>query len=267
MSRSLYKKSRFLVLRRIIQLGTLVLFWMGARGFVNILLGNYSSSELLGEVPLSDPYAVLQILASGQFPGKSVLIGAIIVSLIYIILGGRVFCSWVCPVNPVTDLASWLRRKYKIGGQFRVTRNLRFYLMLLALPVSFAAGIAAFEWVSPVAIIHRELIFTAGLGLLVIPAIFLLDLLVIKNGWCGHICPLGAFYGLLNRVSLTRVQFIKERCDKCMDCVVVCPEKHVINFDEMENTGKILDADCTNCGRCIEVCDTDAYHFSHRFKK
>ena len=27
----------------------------------------------------------------------------------------------------------------------------------------------------------------------------------------------------------------------------------------------ILDRDCTNCGRCIDVCSVDVFSFTHRF--
>ena len=51
---------------------------------------------------------------------------------------------------------------------------------LAVLAVSAVAGVAAFEWVSPIAMLHRELIFGPGLGLLGVAGIFVLDLLVVK---------------------------------------------------------------------------------------
>jgi ferredoxin-type protein NapH len=257
---------RFLIARRFVQIGLIVLFWLGAHLHLGILTGNLSASKLLRTIPLADPYAALQIFFSAHLLNKDVLLGTGIILLVYLFLGGRIFCSWICPLNIVTDLAAWLRRRLKIGGHFRLPRSLRYGLMLLAFPLSAITGVAAFEWISPVGMVQRELIFGFGTGLSVIAAIFLGDLFLVRNGWCGHICPLGAFYGLLGRSSFLRVKFIPEKCDRCMDCVKVCPEHQVIDFDHMEKERPmIFSGDCTNCGRCVEVCSTDAFHFSHRF--
>jgi ferredoxin-type protein NapH len=76
-------------------------------------------SSVAGLIPLADPFAVLQILFTRHLLATEVLIGAAIVLVFYALVGGRVFCSWVCPVNPVTDLAGWLRNK--LGLAMRCT--------------------------------------------------------------------------------------------------------------------------------------------------
>lgn len=50
-------------------------------------------------------------------------------------------------------------------------------------------GIAAFEFVSPISMLHRGIVFGMGFGWSAIAMIFLFDLFVLKNGWCGHVCP------------------------------------------------------------------------------
>ena len=93
--------------------------------------------------------------------------------------------------------------------------------------------------------------------------IFLFDLFILKNGWCGHICPLGGFYGTIGKVGLIRVDHSEENCTNCMDCKVVCPESQVL-FMVNKQSMQVLDGACTNCGRCIDVCDDDALNFSIR---
>jgi ferredoxin-type protein NapH len=168
-------------------------------------------------------------------------------------------------VNIVTDLAATLKRRFTIAGQISVSRNARYGILGLALVVSAITGVAAFEWVSPIAVIHRELIFGPSLGLLLIAAILLTDIYVLKRGWCGSLCPLGAFYALVGRFSLVRVGFDASRCDHCGDCVAICPESQVIDLRAMSERGFIDSGECTNCSRCLEVCPRDAYHLSLRF--
>lgn len=255
---------RFWLARRATQLGILLLFWLGAHLHLGVLTGNLSASHVFRTIPLADPFAVLQILFTGQMLAGTVLLGAALVLLFYFVVGGRAFCSWVCPVNLVTDFAAALERRFGLSRQFPVSRDTRFWLLAVALVVSAISGVAAFEWVSPIAMVHRELIFAPGLGLLVIVALLLLDLFVVNHGWCGSLCPLGAFYSLVGRLSLLRVGFDAARCDRCGDCVKVCPERQIIVFDAMKERGFIDSGQCTNCARCLEVCPRDAYHFTLR---
>ena len=109
---------KYLLARRLVQLGILGLFMLGPIAGFTILKGNLSSSLFMEVIPMSDPLLFLQMMAAGFFGvGSSLIIGAALVLAFYLLVGGRVFCSWVCPVNMVTDSAHWLRRKIGIKGQ------------------------------------------------------------------------------------------------------------------------------------------------------
>ena len=260
------KKYRFLILRRFTQIALLVLYIGGNYWGWKILQGNLSSSSLFETVPLADPYAVLQIFATGALIGTNALIGAIIITLFYAIVGGRAFCSYVCPVNMVTDLANYLRRRWKLDKfekKWWASRNIRYWVIGLSFILSFILGTAAFELVSPVSMTHRGLIFGMGFGWAAIVTIFLFDLFILKNGWCGHICPLGGFYSIIGRYNLFRVRHNQPNCTLCMKCKDVCPEKEVLYM--IGKKSQIVDmGECTLCGRCVEVCDDDALNFSIR---
>ena len=263
----LWSHYRYLVLRRIVQVGILVLFF-GANAYGwKILTGNLSTSLFLGVIPMSDPYALLQRLAAGAVVATDLLIGAAVATAFYFVIGGRAFCSWVCPVNMITDAANGLRRAFDIDrAQLQkqpIGRNMRYWVLGLSLIVSAVAGIAAFEFISPISMLHRGIVFGMGFGWTAIAMIFLFDLFVLKNGWCGHVCPLGGFYSLLGKFSLIRVHHIEENCTLCMKCKTVCPEKQVLHMIGKESL-PVLSGECTNCARCIEVCDDDALRFSIR---
>lgn len=260
---------RYIIYRRIVQLGTLLLFmgsahWGWTLAGRPILMGNLSSSTLLGSIPLADPFAVLQILLTQHVLQSEVIIGAGVVLLIYTLLGGRVWCSWVCPVNMVTDLSAWLRKRLPINDLFRINRNLRYTVLALSLIVSAVMGVAAFEWISPISMFHRELIFGLGMGWTAILGIFLFDLLVLRHGWCGHLCPLGAFYGLVGKIAPIRLRFDAPTCTHCGECARVCPEPQVLNLSKAAEAGMVFPGECTNCGRCIPVCPEDTLHFDLR---
>jgi polyferredoxin len=70
--------------------------------------------------------------------------------------------------------------------------------------------------------------------------------------FCRTLCPLGAFYGLFNRISLIRLKFDADNCTKCGACQRVCPVG--IRVFESPNSGE-----CIRCLRCsTEACQFDA---------
>ncbi len=257
---------RWLVMRRISQFGILALFLLGPWFGIWLVKGNLSSSLTLGVLPLTEPLLILQSFAAGFMPYQDALIGAAIVVAFYLLVGGRVFCSWVCPINPVTDAAAALRRKLGLKGGRAPAANTRYWLLGGLLVTAFLTGSLVWEFVNPVSMLHRGLIFGMGLGWLVVLGVFLYDLLIASRGWCGHLCPMGAAYALLNRTALPRIAAAKRAaCDDCMDCFTVCPEPQVIR-PALKGTGSplILDPECTNCARCIEVCALDVFRFTTR---
>jgi ferredoxin-type protein NapH len=48
-----------------------------------------------------------------------------------------------------------------------------------------------------------------------------------------------------------------------MECKVVCPENQVLWMIHKESVS-VTDGECTNCGRCIDVCGDDALGFGMR---
>lgn len=262
--KTLLDKYRFLIARRVSQISIMILYVIANVYGINFLTGNLSSSLLAGIIPLSDPYAVLQMFAAGAVLSFDVLLGAFLITIFYMTIGGRAFCSWVCPVNMITDLANYLRRKFgfnQIQKKQPASRNIRYWVIVISLVISFSMGIAAFEFISPISMVHRGIIFGLGFGWAAILVIFLFDLFVLKNGWCGHICPLGGVYSLIGKFSLIRVHHNAPNCTACMKCKEVCPEDQVLHM-VTKTSIPVLNGECTNCGRCIEVCDDDALNFS-----
>lgn len=261
---------RYLILRRISQLGILALFLAGPWFGIWIVKGNIASSLTLDVLPLSDPLVLLQVFATGHLPEAAALIGGLIVLAFYFLVGGRVYCSWVCPVNIVTDLAEWVRRRLKIKGSAYLSDKTRYWLLGAILVVAAVSGSIAWELVNPVSMVYRGLVFGMGLAWGVVAAVFLLDVFVGRRAWCGHLCPVGAFYGLVGEGAILRVAAQRrEQCDDCMDCFAICPEHQVIK-PALKGADKgigpvIMSGHCTNCGRCIDVCARDVFEFSTRF--
>ncbi|MER2605986.1 MAG: quinol dehydrogenase ferredoxin subunit NapH [Siculibacillus sp.] len=270
-ARGFLARNRFLILRRLSQVLVFALFLTGPLAGVWIAKGTIAASMTLDVLPLTDPLMLLQMLVARHWPEGLAILGAVIVLLFYAAVSGRAYCAWVCPINPVTDLAQWTREKlgFKNKG-WQPRPETRLWVLAMVLVVSALTGTLAWELVNPITHAFRAVVFVSLTSLVLVATVFLFDLFVSRRGWCSHLCPVGAFYGLLGSGALVKVAATgRAACDHCMDCYAVCPEPHVIS-PALEGAAKgttpvIVDRDCTTCGRCIDVCDRKVFRFTHRF--
>lgn len=269
-AKGMWAAHKWLILRRASQFTILALFLAGPLAEIWIVKGNLTSSLTLGVLPLSDPFVLLQSLLAGHVAAATALLGAAIVLGVYGLIGGRVYCSFVCPVNVITDAARWLAKRLDLPKGWQPPREARLWFLGAVMVTALATGAMAWEMLNPVTMLHRGLVYGMGWLWTVALALFVFDLVVSRRGWCGRLCPMGAFYGLLGHVSITRVSAAKRQdCNDCMDCFAVCPEPHVITpalrGADTQTGPVILSGDCTNCGRCIDVCAKDVFAFDLRF--
>ena len=266
-----WRAHRWLLLRRLVQLGILGLFLAGPWAGLWIMKGNLNSSLVLDVLPLTDPYVLLQSALARHALEVTAILGALIIVAFYVLVGGRAFCAWVCPVNIVTDVAHWLRKRIGLKGSMQLSATTRYWLLGATLITSGATGVIAWELINPVSMMHRGLIFGMGAAWTLVLAVFLFDLLISERGWCGHLCPVGAFYSILGKASIVRVGAVnRERCNDCTDCIRVCAEPQVLKLPlygaEKGASPIILSPNCTNCGRCIDVCTEDVFRLVTRFR-
>lgn len=261
---------RFLILRRLTQLSIILMFLSGPLWNTWILKGNYSGSLLFDSIPMTDPLMTAEMLSAGYMPEWTTILGTLILVALYAVVASKAFCSWVCPLNIVTDSAAWLRRKLGIRQSAKLSRNLRYGILAMILVGSAISGTLLWEWINPVAALGRVFVYGLGATLWLILVVFLFDLLIVEHGWCGHLCPIGATYALIGAKSLLKVKVIdRARCDRCMDCYNVCPEPQVLRLPlhgDAEDSQIILSKDCITCGRCIDVCAENVFKFGTRFE-
>ncbi len=84
--------------------------------------------------------------------------------------------------------------------------------------------------------------------------------MVIHRPFCKYVCPLGAFYGLFQRVSFLQLKVDREKCTGCGACSRQCG----MNVDVVHNPNS---AECIRCGACTKACPSGALHFNIRNQK
>ena len=81
---------------------------------------------------------------------------------------------------------------------------------------------------------------------------------VFYRPFCKWLCPLGAFYALLNKVSLFQMKVDQNKCVSCGKCARAC--KMDVDVTKSPNH-----TECIRCGMCIRACPTDAIRFRYGF--
>ncbi len=79
----------------------------------------------------------------------------------------------------------------------------------------------------------------------------LLSSLFYDRLFCRYLCPLGAYYAILGKFSLLKIERDKNTCVNCTKCDRECPVALDISSVDRVNKGE-----CIGCMTCIEVCPT-----------
>lgn len=82
-------------------------------------------------------------------------------------------------------------------------------------------------------------------------AVILVGCVLVYRFFCKVVCPLGAVYGVLNRVSVYHLEVDPSRCVHCGRCARVCG----MDVDPVRSPDS---AECIRCGACAEACPTGA---------
>jgi len=80
-------------------------------------------------------------------------------------------------------------------------------------------------------------------------AVTVLGSFIYDRFFCKYLCPVGALYGIIGKLSPTRIERNDNLCINCKKCSKVCP----VNID-VEKSVKITSAECINCNECVLVC-------------
>lgn len=233
---------------------------------VQLVEGALTASRVIG-FHMADINAALQVALAYGHVVLNLLIGTVTVLLLWLLLGGRTFCSWVCPYHLLAEFAEkvhvrladrkWIRPKTFHRGVRSV-----FYVLFALL--ALATGYTVFEMLSPTGIVSRALIYGPGLALAWVALLLLFEIFVSRRAWCRYVCPIGLTYGIVGTLSPLRVRYNVTQCHHEGDCRKVCLVPHVLDTTIRMRARAVevpIGADCTRCGLCVDICPTDSLRF------
>lgn len=218
----------------------------------------------------------------------------VIVALVF----GKAFCSWVCPVAPLSDLLRGRKAREKdecerTQAAHRVLERWsdtnaaqaekhkpirsrvdgRHVVLAGSLASAAVCGFPVFCLVCPIGLtfasaiaLYRLIGFNEpAIEVLVFPALLVLELTVFRK-WCHRLCPVGALLSLLSRGNRTFKPHVnasmcaRHAGSSCAACAQACPE----HIDPCADLGDRSLAECTRCGACVNTCPAKALSFVNR---
>lgn len=236
-------------------------------------LNCYSCPGAAGACPIGSFQAVV---GSSKFRFSYYITGFLI--LLGVLLG-RFICGFLCPFGWLQELLHKIPGKKLSTKKLKPLTYLKYAILLLAVVLLPAIVVndlgmgdpffckyicpqGVLEGAIPLAAVNEGIrsalgsLFNWKLAILIV--VVILSVLFYRP-FCKWICPLGAFYALMNKVSLLGIKVDEHKCVSCGKCARVC--KMDVDVTKTPNH-----TECIRCGKCITACPTDAIKFNYGFE-
>ena len=231
-------------------------------------LNCYSCPGAAGACPVG---AFQAVVGSSKFRFSYYITGILI---LFGVLLGRFICGFLCPFGWFQELLHKIPSPKLSTKKLKPLRYLKYavlLVMVVLLPLlavnELGMGDPFFcKYLCPQGVLEGAIPLSltnagirAALGkLFTWKACILLAVIVgsvvFYRPFCKWLCPLGAFYALLNKVSLFQMRVDTHKCVSCGACAKAC--KMDVDITKAPNH-----AECIRCGMCMKACPTDAIQY------
>lgn len=238
--------------------------------------------------------ALLTMIASHTVIPRAVL--SLVVMVAVVLVAGRLFCGWVCPVPLLDRLRAFFRtpakkaelerqRHEEVGAvaraalegccsctsckDVRARLDSRHVVLGGAVLSTAVFGFPAFCLVCPIGLTFATILlvwrlFFAGdltVAIVLAPVLLVVELTLLRK-WCARICPISALMNLVARGNRTlRPVINNEVCLETAKGVPCSRCAEACTFDinlRHPEAGELGVVDCTRCRACADACPTKA---------
>jgi polyferredoxin len=220
-------------------------------------------SAIDGFLPISGLAGLRYWLQSGElFPVHPAAALILLAALLSGLLLKRGFCSWVCPVFPISE-GLWRLGRRLFGRNFAPPfwldlplRGLKYLLLgfflvevgwMMPLPALRAFLASNYHVIADVRLL--EFFRHPSLLLSIILLLLALLCLLVQMAWCRYLCPYGALLGLASLLSLGKIGRAENLCIRCGLCSARCPA-----WLPVRDRKVIRSPECYACYRCVHNC-------------
>lgn len=228
-------------------------------------LNCYSCPSAIGSCPIG---AIQSVVGSSKFKFSYYVVGFLILCAVFL---GRVVCGFLCPFGWFQELLHKVPSKKFSTKKIKKLTYLKYVILVVfvfILPITVVnevgmgnpffckyicpAGIL--EGAIPLALVNSGI--RDSLGWLftwkscVLAGVVTLSVFFYRP-FCKWLCPLGAFYGLFNKLSIYTYNIDHNKCNACGACSKVCQM-------DVEVYKTPNHSECIRCGDCIKTCHKGA---------
>jgi len=249
-------------LRLLVLLGLLI--WVTIEAYLHQVLGGGKAPSVHALCPFGALESLYTLLFMGSFIKKiySGTVVLLVLTVVISLLFRRSFCGLLCPFGALQELFARIGKKVlkkRLVIPEKIDKPLRYlkYVVLL-LTVGMAWYLGAL-WMAPYdpysAYSHLSAISEtikedpASIVGFILLSITLIASFIYDRFFCKYLCPVGAFYGIIGKISPTKIERNDSLCIHCKACNKACPVN--INVEKQEN---VTSAECINCNECVLAC-------------
>lgn len=257
------KDNRLAKWARLITLA-IILIYVTYEAYMHQILGGGKAPSVHALCPFGGLESLYSVLFGGSllqkiYSGTLILFG---ITVIVAILFRRSFCGLLCPFGALQEffgkIGTFLFKKRPLIPE-KIDKPLRFLKYLILGLTVYMAWYTGGLWMSPydpyVAYGHitnvADSISEDPLAIIgfILLAVSLLGSIIYDRFFCKYLCPMGALYGIIGKLSFTKVVRNPNVCINCNACTKACPVNIKVATEE-----KITSAECINCNECVLAC-------------
>jgi len=191
------------------------------------------------------------------FSGTMVLLG---ITLVLAVIFRRGFCGLICPFGALQEFFGIIGKKIfhkRFILPLLIDKPLRYLKYVVLVVTIYFAWKTAGLWMDPydpwAAYGHISAGFTSLtteylIGTITLVIIFVGSILY-DRFFCKYLCPMGAVYGIVSKVSPSKIVRDNDVCINCNLCSKSCP----MNID-VAKADKITSIECISCQSCVLSC-------------
>ena len=255
----------------------LLLIWVTYESIMHQVLGGGKSPSIHALCPYGALESLYAMLATGSFIQK-IYTGTFILLVVTVaiaLLFRRSFCGLLCPFGALQEFFArighkiWKKRPVVPASVDKYLRYLKYVTLILTVVMAWRLGrlwmtsydpYAAFGHITAIpGTLAEDPLSIIGFILL---GVTLLGSFVYDRFFCKYLCPAGAFYAVIGKVSPTKIVRNDDACIHCNLCTKACP----VNLD-VAKMNQVTSAECLNCNECVAVCPKKGALEIKTFKK
>jgi polyferredoxin len=250
--------------RIFIQMGFLILVTVASFLHQKVGGGPEGVASIHAICPFGGLESFYSFFINGSFIKKTyysnlVLIGGTTFITIFF---GRIFCGWICALGTLQDIFGKIglnifkKRRQVPESMDKPLRIIKYFVFVGILYFTWRTGELVISTMDPFAAYSHipagieEVMgeYIIGFSILLL---MLFSSLMYDRLFCRYLCPLGAYYAVINRISIFKINRREDLCIECDKCNKICPA--AIDISHKESVAK---AECFSCMECVSACPT-----------